>query len=221
MVKTFQVFNGKVIDNAVVAAAIGSDSPIGIGVRHGWRPVGEPMMVSRSDETSVFELDGSAAVDVYLERAGASPDLKHDAEAFTLFAMTHPLGLRRRTTEEVRFISGANLDTGALTSIAEIPQGSLVWLMEGDRESVLAGTSASCDDALSLLGSHQPLGLLMFDCIARKTVLGPDGVATEMTSIGAAAPSVPVAGFYTYGEIARVSGVRGFHNQTLVTMALS
>jgi hypothetical protein len=31
----------------------------------------------------------------------------------------------------------------------------------------------------------------------------------------------PIAGFYTYGEIARTSGVRGFHNQTLVVLALA
>lgn len=31
----------------------------------------------------------------------------------------------------------------------------------------------------------------------------------------------PVAGFYTYGEIARTSGMSGFHNQTLVVLALS
>jgi hypothetical protein len=31
----------------------------------------------------------------------------------------------------------------------------------------------------------------------------------------------PVAGFYTYGEIARTQGVSGFHNQTLVVLAVS
>ena len=31
----------------------------------------------------------------------------------------------------------------------------------------------------------------------------------------------PVAGFYNYGEIARTSGISGFHNQTLVVFALS
>lgn len=30
----------------------------------------------------------------------------------------------------------------------------------------------------------------------------------------------PVAGFYTYGEIARTSGTSGFHNQTLVVLAV-
>jgi hypothetical protein len=30
-----------------------------------------------------------------------------------------------------------------------------------------------------------------------------------------------VAGFYSYGEIARTSGVAGFHNQTLVVLAIT
>jgi hypothetical protein len=34
------------------------------------------------------------------------------------------------------------------------------------------------------------------------------------------APGAPLAGFYTYGEIARVRGARGFHNQTLVVLSI-
>jgi hypothetical protein len=30
-----------------------------------------------------------------------------------------------------------------------------------------------------------------------------------------------VAGFYSYGEIARTQGVSGFHNQTLVVLAVA
>jgi hypothetical protein len=35
------------------------------------------------------------------------------------------------------------------------------------------------------------------------------------------AGTAPVAGFYTYGEIARTRGVAGFHNQTLVVLAVA
>ena len=42
-----------------------------------------------------------------------------------------------------------------------------------------------------------------------------------MARIGEHAQGAPVAGFYTYGEIARTHGVSGFHNQTLVVLALS
>jgi len=47
----WQVHDGKVLHGAVVAAAIGSDAPFGVGVGHGWEPVGEPMMVTAARET--------------------------------------------------------------------------------------------------------------------------------------------------------------------------
>jgi hypothetical protein len=51
-------------------------------------------------------------------------------------------------------------------------------------------------------------------------VLG-DGVQDEVSRIGVHAGGAPVSGFYTYGEIARTHGISGFHNQTLVVLALS
>jgi hypothetical protein len=60
-----------------------------------------------------------------------------------------------------------------------------------------------------------------FDCIARRGVLGQSGIVKEVERISAHAQGAPVAGFYTYGEIARTSGMSGFHNQTLVVLALS
>jgi hypothetical protein len=63
--------------------------------------------------------------------------------------------------------------------------------------------------------------MLAFDCVARKGVLGDGGLGSEIERIAARAGGAPVAGFYTYGEIARTSGVSGFHNQTLVVLAVS
>ena len=34
------------------------------------------------------------------------------------------------------------------------------------------------------------------------------------------AGGTPLAGFYTWGEIARTRGINGFHNQTLVVLAV-
>src|SRR4051794_16050200 len=48
MKQTHQFHGREVMTDAVVSAAIASDSPFGIGVRHGWRRVGEPMLVTES-----------------------------------------------------------------------------------------------------------------------------------------------------------------------------
>ena len=51
-------------------------------------------------------------------------------------------------------------------------------------------------------------------------MLGDDGIAAEVERITTHADGAPVAGFYTYGEIARTRGVSGFHNKTLVVLAV-
>lgn len=221
MESTTQLYGTSVLTDAVVAAAIGSDAPFGIGVHHGWRRVGEPMVVTRSAENRVFRLDDSPALDAYLQRLGAPPEARADPGAFTRFAATHPLGLDRRSAEEhVRFIGEANFSDRSLGCIAAVPQGALVWLMEGDEASVLKATDAACLDAVEALGDATPLGLVAFDCIARRGVLGKCGVAQEVQRIASHANGAAVAGFYTYGEIARTRGMSGFHNQTLVVLAI-
>jgi hypothetical protein len=218
---TYQLWNDRVLRNAVVAAAVASDAPMGIGVRHGWRRVGEPMLVTSSDSSRVFALDDEPALDVYLRRLDAPPEAYTDPAAFTRFALTHPLGLSRRSGEEVRFVAEADFEERSLVCIAQVPQGGLAWFMEGDDESVLEATDAACADALGALDGHTPLGVLAFDCIARRGVLGEHGIQNEVDRIAEHAQGAPVAGFYTYGEIARTHGMSGFHTQTLVVLALS
>ncbi len=108
MKRTYQFHGTQVVTDAVVGAAIGSDSPMGIGVRHGWRRVGEPMLVTGSADNRVFTLDDKPAIDIYLDRLQAPAGARKDAGAFTRFAITHPLGLSRRSGEEVRFVGEAN-----------------------------------------------------------------------------------------------------------------
>ncbi|HYN64058.1 MAG TPA: FIST N-terminal domain-containing protein, partial [Candidatus Limnocylindrales bacterium] len=63
MVATRQFFGADVLTDAVVAAAIGSDAPFGVGVRHGWRRVGEALVVSASGGNRVELLDERPALD--------------------------------------------------------------------------------------------------------------------------------------------------------------
>ena len=120
----------------------------------------------------------------------------------------------------MRFIGGADFAERSLSCIAEVPLGALVWIMEGDARSVLEATDAACGDSLAALGGRPPLGMIAFDSIARRAVLGDGGIRREIGRLAAMASGAPVAGFYTYGEIARTRGIRGFHNQTLVVLSV-
>ncbi|MDQ4142695.1 MAG: FIST C-terminal domain-containing protein [Actinomycetota bacterium] len=222
MTRTFQLYGDEVLTDSVVAAGIASTAPLGIGVRHGWRRVGDPMLVTLSDANRVYTLNDEPALDVYLDHLDRPNLDDSDHEWFTRLALTHPLGLSRPSGEEqVRFIGGADFDQRSLYCMAEVPQGGLVWIMEGDAESVLQATDAACHDSLAPLNGRRPLGLLAFDCIARRGVLDDQGIRAEIDRLAASAGGAPVAGFYTYGEIARTSGMRGFHNQTLVVLSIA
>lgn len=220
MQRTVVMHGRERLDDAVVAAALGSDAPFGIGVRHGWRKVGEPMLVTGSSSNRVETLNDQPALDVYLRQLGAPPEVADDASSLARFAQTHPLGLSRRSGEEVRFVAGADLEDRSLSCIAEVPQGALVWIMEGDAQSVLDATDSACTAALAPLEGRPPVAMVAFDCIARRGVLGETGIRREIKRIAAQSAGAPVAGFYTYGEIARTHGTGGFHNQTLVVLAL-
>ncbi|GAB2651153.1 FIST signal transduction protein [Kribbella swartbergensis] len=221
MTRTHQLHGDRVLTDAVVAAGIASDAPFGIGVRHGWRRVGEPMLVTASAANRVYTLDDLPALDVYLKHLGLDPSISSDDRWLARLALTHPLGLSRPNGEdEVRLINGGNFVERSLSCMAEVPQGALVWIMDGDERSVLEATESACGDSLAALGGRTPLGMIAFDCIARRGVLGDAGIRTEIDRLAAVASGVPVAGFYTYGEIARTRGLRGFHNQTLVVLSV-
>jgi hypothetical protein len=179
------------------------------------------MLVTGSEGSRVLTLDDHPALDVYLDRLDAPAAARTDPAAFTRFAMTHPLGLSRRSGEEVRFVADADFANRSIGCIAEVPQGGLAWMMEGDSASVLSATDEACQDALAALDGNAPIGMMAFDCIARRGVLGDVGIEAEISRIATRAGGAPIAGFYTYGEIARTRGISGFHNQTLVVLALS
>ena len=219
--KTFQLYGDRVLSDCVLAVGIESVAPLGIGVRHGWTPVGEPMLVTGSGAHRVYTLDDRPALDVYLDQLDIARVQGRDEEGFKPLALTHPLGLSRPAGEpQVRFIGGADFGERSLQCIAEVPQGALVWIMKGDARSVLDATDAACQDSLVGLEGRPPLGMLAFDCVARRGVLGDRLIKTEIDRLAAAAGGAPVAGFYTYGEIARTRGIRGFHNQTLVVLSI-
>jgi hypothetical protein len=213
--------DGRVVEDAVVAAAITSDAPLSVSVCHGFREVGEPMIVTNSGDGRVYTLDDRPALDVYLDRLEAPRRAYTDAAAFTEFALPRPLGVRRRRGLEARNVSTeVDIEGRSIGGSGMIDHGSLVWAMTGDEESIASATDTACAQALAGLDGHVPIGMLTLSCAGLRAVLGEDGTRREADRLAKWAEGIPFAGFHTYGEIARIRGIDGFHNQTLTVMAL-
>jgi hypothetical protein len=220
--RTFQLHGQEVVTDGVVAAAVSSDAPFGIGLRHGWRPVGDPMVVTRCVDGDLFTLDGQPALNVYLDRLGAPPEAYTDPAVFDAFSRFHPIGIRRGDQVELRHVHSTwHFQQGWLHSGGEIPERGLVSLMEGDEESVLKAAGDACRDAVEALDGRPPLGLLTFDCECRGQLLGESGRRQEVVQINEQAGGVSVTGLYTWGEIAQIRDGNGYHNWVVLVVALS
>jgi hypothetical protein len=200
----------------VIGIALGSDEPLGIGIAHGWHRVEPPMIATRCAGEILLEIDGKPALDVLAERLGT------EATSDAVFGDDiHAIGLSRRGGEDVRVLFRGDDVERSVLSGAEIPQGALFWLMQGDRDALIDGARASCADAVAALGGARPIGALAFDCGGRSLRLGEEGRNAEVAAMREGLGGVPFAGLYTLGEVARTRGALGMHSLTLVTLAVA
>jgi hypothetical protein len=216
------------LQDGVVGVAIGSTSPIGAGIAHGWSKLGDAMVVTSSEGGVVYLLDGEPAAQVYWARVAPDgvtlqelPALREsDPVAYRELLFHNPLGLSRRSGEDLRVVHDIDVERGTVVCLADVPQGALAWAMTTDPDALIEAAAASCAAAVAAVDGADPIGFLVFDCCARKVSLG-GGVRAEQEAIGKLAAGRPFGGFYTYGEIGRMHGARGMHQLTVVTLALT
>ena len=215
-----QIAHGRAYTDSVVAVAIGSPNPIGLGMAHGCSPLGVPSIVTGADGTVVLELDGRPASEVYLEKLGvAGGDL--DDEAFADLAAVHPLA-QPELSGDVRLRHVLARDPrGGLRCATHIPVDAAVHFTAQAPEAMIACTRDAVDGALMALAGAPPRAALIFDCAGRKHVLGQALVSEAESVVSAFGPDCPpLAGLYTRGEIGRRRGAKGDRNHALVVVAL-
>jgi len=220
MVATHQLAGNQLGTSGVVGIALSSSASFGIGVNHGWSPLGQPMTVTAAEGTSILTLDDRPALDVYLEAIGGD-DGNLTNSGLAVRCQTRPFGLQSRGTYHVRFVRGGDLERRSIEFLVAIPEGETVTLMQGDAESVIGAAGTAVAQALTEI-EGPPLGILAFDCVACRGVIGDECVPTEVNEVTShLADDSILSGLYTYGEIARRGGALGFHNQTMVVLAIS
>ncbi len=228
--KTYQYLNDKVYSGSVVGLGLTGNFKIGIGVKHGWIPIGEPMKVTKSSGAVIHEINDAPAVKIYEDYFGAEEAKALRTEALARLAITYPLGMKVPGSEELLIRDPITVDEkGSITCAAEIPEGSEIRLMIGSREEAVKVAKIAAENAVAQLDGSEPKAVIIFNCIARNKLFG-DRSGEEINAIQQAiGKEVPLIGFYTYGEQAPLGGeVRNveqcksaFHNETVVICVLA
>ena len=209
---------GRALTDSVVAVALASPAPIGVGMAHGCTPRGVPAIVTEASGRTVLALDGRPAVDVYLERLGAPTRM--DDDKFSDFAAVHPLAQVELSGDARLRHVHAREANGGLRVATTIPIDAAVHFTRQTPPAMIACAADGVAQALAPLAGRPPRAALIFDCAGRKHVLGqdlPEEAEAVLAAFGPQPP--PLAGLYTRGEIARIRGAKGDRNHALVVVA--
>jgi hypothetical protein len=209
----------RALSDGVVAVAIGSRAPIGLGTAHGCVPRGSPSIVTRSAGRTVLQLDGRPAQDVYFEKLGVD-GVDVDDEEFEALAMVHPLAEPVISgAVRPRFVRARTPD-GGLVCATSIERNAAVEVCDQSSATIIDSARAAVADAVSYL--HGPAqAALLFDCAARNLWFGRAFAQRELDALVSAfgEPPASMAGVYTRGEIGRARGAKGDRNHSVVVAA--
>ena len=207
--KTYQ-FTEQGIDSDALAVALLDGVPVISGLGHGWQPMGEPLVITKSKDKTVEEIDGVPAFQAYLKRLGHSEEGQ-----FAQVGMKHPLGFPD--------ISGNYLIRDPLTVngnqsihfVTEIPRNAVGNIMDCSMEELIGTAAAIAKKVVS--GMHHPVHfVLLFDCISRFLLMGArfnDEIRAIREVIG---PDTPLLGALTFGEVGSYLDIPLLHNKTTV-----
>lgn len=224
--ETFSYLDDKVLPSSIVGVGFMGDFSIGVGVRHGWEPIGLPMKITKSEGSILKEVDNKPAIKIYEDYFGKKfEEIKK--EPLARMAITYPLGMSIEASDEFLVRDPVIVDDkGYIVCAAEVPEGKEVSLMIGSKEEAIIAAKKAAETAKEQLKGKNPAAILVFDCIARNKLFGryADNEIEAIKSVFG--KDVPLIGFYTYGEIAPfvASGKYRksyFHNETVVVIAIS
>ncbi len=210
---------GAVSAKGAVALHVVGERAWGVGLGTGLSPATPRMMATRSRGNELREIDGRPAFEVYRDYAKKlGVDLT--PEGAGPFMIQHEIGVF--FLDELRYARAAlkvNAD-GSLLCAAAVAEGASLCFLTAEPDAMVAATRSAAIEARNNLGGAAAAGVLVFDCVCRASILGGRFDA-ELSAVRSVFGNVPVAGFMTYGEIARYKGIlQGWHNTTAVVVAI-
>jgi hypothetical protein len=229
--KTHVYFNKELFSDGAVGMLLGGKFNFGLGIKHGWKPLGKPRTVTRSQGNIVWEIDNEPAVKIYEKYlACTTSELQKELKRISIL---YPIGIYLPGEEEylLRNILSIEKD-GSLRFQGNVFQGSLIRLMIGTKESCLAATRQASEEAKkNLSGQVRELRktnnfVLVFDSISRYMLLKREAEKELQIIKESMGKNTPIIGLYTYGEQAPLmavsyEGQSYFHNQTIAILNIA
>jgi len=214
--------NGKSSNHGLIALVLDENKIIIKGkATHGWKAAGTPKSVTKSEGNHVFTVDGVSVLEL-TKKYGGLDELTEENQLKTtaeMIATNFPLQLQRERGAPV-MRPGLLIDwnDGSFYCGGKVPQGSKVRFSLPPDFDVIEKVVDGLKD-LKKTEMPDADAVILFSCAGRLMSLGPM-MSKEIEEIHKVW-NVPMAGFFTYGEIARATdGNNDLHNLTACCVVL-
>lgn len=173
----------------------------------GWKSIGRHFLVTKAEGSTLYELGGVPAYEIYRKYLGIQND-----ENFFYNALDFPILYEHNGTSIVRAPAASNPD-GSLTMSSDVEVGSVISLSYGEPLTIVDSIQQESEKIKKM----NPDVLHIFDCAARKAFWTGQDSTLEIQPFKHIAGS---SGFFSHGEFLREKGHLNQHNITLVVAAM-
>lgn len=198
--ESYQIYKNQIFENSAVGLLLGGQATVGIGGRHGWRPLGKPRKITKSENNIIHTINGQKASYIYEDYFGQESKNLMNSQ-FDQMSILYPLGIFIDRTNEylLRNVFGI-LPDGSILCQGAVPQGAEVHIMIGNKESCKQAAIKAAQEAQNGLGGLQPSLLIILESMVRQKLFGRYAYQ-EINEIKNVFGDVPIIGMYTHGEI--------------------
>jgi len=204
--------NDQALSEGMVGLSLSGPIAVETVVSQGCRPIGNPLVVTRSHDNVIEQLGGKPALRALQETIESMPGDERGLLENGLLIGRAISEYRERFGRGdflIRSVIGVEQENGAISIADYVRTGQTVQFQVRD--------AASADEDLSvMLEPHRnsaAAGGLLFSCNGRGTKLFSDP-AHDISAARGALPKTPIAGFFAAGELGPVGGRNFVHGHT-------
>jgi hypothetical protein len=185
---------------ADVIQLVNLKSKITTGATHGWEILQGPFLVSEAQNQTVKSLNYSPAFDTYKEAIENVSHYIFNYDNFFDIAKNFPLGIEDINNQLVVRDPILTHD-GYIQCVGNIPVNSMVYLLKGDVDCLIASAKQAAVSATSRADDNDFSATMVFDCISRVLYM-KDDFSQELDLIAEQCAEQALFGVLCLGEIA-------------------
>jgi small ligand-binding sensory domain FIST len=199
-----------------VGIALSGDIEVDTIVAQGCRPIGEPMQITKCDQTLLQELDGKPPLEILHDLNEILSDSDKKLLQTSLFLGIEMDPMRDNPKQGdflIRNLMGIDRESGGLSIGALLRNGQLVQFHLRDKNMSAEDLEVMLTRYLSQGNAENAQGALLFSCLGRGQYLY--GEANHDTNMfRGKLGDIPLGGFFCNGEIGPVGNATFLHGYT-------